>query len=174
MENNIVLFDKGVLLDGPWEKIDITMDSNCYWNTTGKVKILDKDLAEWQKLNRDKHSIIADPGFENPKKLDFNLKPNSPALKIMTLLKERGMQNIDYNDPWVPTVKVNGAEMKSVEITPEKIADYDVVVIATNHSSYDYKMIVKQAKSIVDTRNATKEIADTEDKITRLGTGVRF
>ena len=89
-ENNIVLFDKGVLLDGPWEKIDITMDSNCYWNTTGKVKILDKDLAEWQKLNRDKHSIIADPGFENPKKLDFNLKPNSPALKI-------GFKPFDYH-----------------------------------------------------------------------------
>ena len=89
-ENNIVLFDKGVLLDGPWEKIDITMDSNCYWNTTGKVKILDKDLAEWQKLNRDKHSIIADPGFKNPKKLDFNLKPNSPALKI-------GFKPFDYH-----------------------------------------------------------------------------
>ncbi|MCK5739145.1 nucleotide sugar dehydrogenase [bacterium] len=99
---------------------------------------------------------------------------NSPALKIMDLLKQRGMAHIDYNDPWVPTIKVNGTEMKSVEISPEKIADYDVVVIATNHSAYDYEMIVKQAKSVVDTRNATKGIVDAEDKITRLGTGVRF
>jgi UDP-N-acetyl-D-glucosamine dehydrogenase len=56
--------------------------------------------------------------------------------------------------------------MKSVPLTPENLASYDCVLIATDHSSYDYDLIVKNSKLVVDTRNATAKIAgDKKDVV---------
>ena len=43
--------------------------------------------------------------------------------------------------------------MKSVKIGPKKISSYDAIIIVTNHSNFDYEMILKNAKLIIDTRN---------------------
>ena len=64
---------------------------------------------------------------------------------------------MDYNDPHVPTThkqREHDLKMKSVPLTPTNLKRYDCVLIATDHSAYDYDMIVKHAKCIVDTRNA--------------------
>jgi len=90
-ERNIVYWTSGALLAGPWTKIRIKMDNNCYWNAAGReVRFVGKSLAEWQKqTGHDKHSIIADPLFVEAEHYDFRLRDNSPALKI-------GFEPFDY------------------------------------------------------------------------------
>jgi len=55
--------------------------------------------------------------------------------------------------------------MKSVPLSPEALKSYDAVVIATDHSSYDYGAIVEAAKLVVDTRNATRRVIRNREKI---------
>ena len=107
-------------------------------------------------------------------KKDIDDTRNSPALKIMELLIQRGLSKLSYNDPYVPSIEISGKKFESIEITPEFLKTCDTVIIATNHSCYDYKLIVENAKSVVDTRNATKGIEENRDKILKLGSGVRF
>jgi UDP-N-acetyl-D-glucosamine dehydrogenase len=72
--------------------------------------------------------------------------------------------DVSYNDPYVPRLS---DKMESVELTNEVLESADCVVIATNHSCYNWKWIVDKAKLIFDTRNATKGIVS--EKIYRLG-----
>ncbi len=104
-------------------------------------------------------------------KKDVDDTRNSPGLKIMELLMQRGAQNLTFNDPFVSEVKINGITLKSQELTDEVIASKDCVIITADHSSYDINNIVKNAKLVVDTRNATKSVAQGRDKVIRLGCG---
>src|ERR1700734_877089 len=101
-------------------------------------------------------------------KKDVDDLRESPSLKIMQLLIERGAQ-LDYNDPYFPQLHkmrhYNYENMKSVPLNPQTIGNYDGVVIATDHSSYDYASIVDSAKLVVDTRNATRRVQRGRDKI---------
>jgi hypothetical protein len=102
-ERNIVYWETGPLLAGPWTKVRINMDSNCYWNTAGQeVTFAGLSLDQWrQQYKHDEHSIIADPGFVDAKNLDFHLKPDSPALKIGFMPFDYGKAGA-YGDPaWV-------------------------------------------------------------------------
>jgi len=93
----------------------------------------------------------------------------SPTLKLIEILEKKGTQ-VDYNDPYVPImphVRKYHYDMVSIEMTPENLKKYDVVVIATAHSSYDYETIVKHAQLVIDTRNATKHIKKNRDKIVK-------
>jgi UDP-N-acetyl-D-glucosamine dehydrogenase len=96
---------------------------------------------------------------------------HSPALKAMELLLQEGAKNISYNDPYVPHVKVYGKSYQSVVLTAKLLRNADIVVITTDHSDYDYDMIVKNAKCIIDTRNATKNVKNGREKIYVLGDG---
>jgi UDP-N-acetyl-D-glucosamine dehydrogenase len=96
---------------------------------------------------------------------------NSPAIKVMELLYNRGGRNLIYNDPYVPALRVNGKVYHSKKLEPKLIQSVDCVVIATDHDDYDYDMIVKHAKLVVDTRNATKSIKNGRKKIIKLGCG---
>jgi len=93
-------------------------------------------------------------------KKDVDDQRESPSLKIISLLKDRGAL-VDYNDPYV--VRSSGhrdypeLNMRSVELTERKLKAYDAVVIATDHSNYDYDWIVKNAFLVIDTRNAVKK-----------------
>jgi UDP-N-acetyl-D-glucosamine dehydrogenase len=101
-------------------------------------------------------------------KKDVDDLRESPTLKIMQLLTERGAL-LDYNDPYFPQLHrmrhYNFSEMTSVELTPAVLASYDCVIIATDHSSYDYDAIVESAKLVVDTRNVTRHIIRNRGKI---------
>lgn len=82
-ENNIVYWKTGELFGGPWTKIRVKVDHNCYYNAAGEAfTFAGLDLAAWQKLGYDQHSIIADPLFVDPEHHDYHLRPDSPALKI--------------------------------------------------------------------------------------------
>lgn len=80
----------------------------------------------------------------------------SPSLKLLKIYREKGA-SIDYSDPLIPvlpkTRKYN-YQIKSVELTKEKLKSYDLVVLSTDHSSFDYEFISKNSRLILDTRNA--------------------
>lgn len=101
-------------------------------------------------------------------KKDVDDLRESPSLKIMQLLKERGA-TVDYNDPYFAELfkmrHFDYAGMKSVELTPKNLAAYDCVVIATDHTSYDYAAIVEHAHSVVDSRNATRRVTQGREKV---------
>ena len=86
----------------------------------------------------------------------------------MQLLQQRGAE-LEYNDPYFPQLHkmrhYNYENMKSVPLNPQTIGSYDGVVIATDHTSYDYASIVDSAKLVVDTRNATRRVVRHRDKI---------
>lgn len=101
-------------------------------------------------------------------KKDVDDLRESPTLKIMELLAKRGAK-LDYNDPYFPQLykmrHYDYSGMKSVSLNPETLASYDCVIIATDHSSYDYAAIVAAAKLVIDTRNATRRLLRHRDKI---------
>ncbi|MCD6130844.1 MAG: nucleotide sugar dehydrogenase [Candidatus Hydrothermae bacterium] len=91
-------------------------------------------------------------------KPDIDDLRESPALKIMELLMREGA-DVDYSDPYfpeLPPLRKYKFDKKSVNITPKTLKNYDCIVITTNHSTFDYDMILEHAKLIVDTRNALK------------------
>ena len=94
---------------------------------------------------------------------------NSPALKVMELLLQRGAQNLSYNDPHVKSVKLGERMLESQNLTDDVIGKADCVIITTAHSIYDFEKIVQNAKLVVDTRNATKSVRSNKSKVIRLG-----
>ena len=95
-------------------------------------------------------------------KKDVDDVRESPSLKLIELLKQKGAR-VEYNDPYIPKthkMRMYDLKMASVPLTEETLKKYDCVVIATDHSSYDYEFVVKNAQLIVDTRNATKGIKE--------------
>ncbi len=95
-------------------------------------------------------------------KRDIDDLRESPSLTIIELLQQRGAL-VDYNDPFFPTVgrgRHYDLHMKSTAL--DRISEYDCVMIVTDHSSYDYKAIVREAQLVVDTRNATRGIDSTK------------
>jgi len=101
-------------------------------------------------------------------KKDVDDLRESPTLKIMEILQKRGAE-FDYNDPYFPQLHkmrhYDYSHMKSVPLTPEALGKYDAVLIATDHSSYDYGVIVDASKLVVDTRNATRRVIRNRNKI---------
>jgi UDP-N-acetyl-D-glucosamine dehydrogenase len=77
----------------------------------------------------------------------------SPALDIIRLLEGQGAR-VSYFDPHVPRFREDGQEFRSVELTPEVVAAADCVIVVTDHSAVDYRMIKRHARLVVDTRNA--------------------
>jgi UDP-N-acetyl-D-glucosamine dehydrogenase len=101
-------------------------------------------------------------------KKDVDDLRESPSLKLLELLTERGAQ-IDYNDPYFPALykmrHYDFSSKKSVELSPANLKKYDCVLIATDHSSYDYDAIVRDAQLVVDTRNATRKVKEAADHV---------
>jgi UDP-N-acetyl-D-glucosamine dehydrogenase len=101
-------------------------------------------------------------------KKDVDDLRESPSLKLLELLTERGAL-IDYNDPYFPKLHkmrhYDFSHKKSVDLTPDALKAYDCILIATDHSSYDYQAIVDSAALVIDTRNATRRVARGREKI---------
>jgi len=77
----------------------------------------------------------------------------SPALDIIRLLEGQGAK-VSYFDPHVPRFREDGHDFRSVDLTPDRVAAADCVMVVTDHTSVDYRMIKRNAKLVVDTRNA--------------------
>lgn len=100
-------------------------------------------------------------------KKDIDDLRESPVLKIIDILEKRNAIVI-YNDPYIPEFTRNDKQYKSVEWSRDEIQDADIVIITTDHSNYDYDFIVKNAKVILDTRNAAKDVLDNRERIHKL------
>jgi UDP-N-acetyl-D-glucosamine dehydrogenase len=93
----------------------------------------------------------------------------SPSIRLIELFKQKGAQ-VQYHDPYCPKMKEMRhqpkymLEMESVPLS-EGVRDADVVVIATDHDCIDYQELVRDAKLVVDVRNATKNVTFGRDKI---------
>lgn len=101
-------------------------------------------------------------------KKDVDDPRESPSFELMDLLRERGAV-LSYNDPHVPKLPRvrhhDVPDMESQTLTPEYLGAQDCVLISTDHSAYDYDFVVKHAKLVVDTRNATKNVKSGREKI---------
>ncbi len=86
-------------------------------------------------------------------KRDIDDIRESPSLDIIRLLKGQGAE-VSYSDPYVPAFSEDGHEFRSVPLTPETVAAADCIMIVTDHTAVDYRMIKRHAKLVVDTRNA--------------------
>ena len=97
-------------------------------------------------------------------------KPNvsdireSPALDVITLLHRKGAK-ITYSDPHVPQLRLGGLSLKARPLNRNALKTADCVVLVTNHDAFDYEYIWKNARLIVDTRNAFKNF---DKKVIRL------
>jgi UDP-N-acetyl-D-glucosamine dehydrogenase len=87
-------------------------------------------------------------------KKDVEDMRESPSVELMEILRDKGAA-VDYADPHVPAfprMREHYFDLKSVELNPQTIASYDVVLLATAHSAFDYELIRQYASLIVDTR----------------------
>jgi len=116
--NNIIIFDKGVVLKGPWDKININMDYNIYWNTGDSSYIFNGESFEkWQQSGHDKHSLVENPEFKDAPGFDFRLKNNS--------IQKINFKAFDYTKAGI----YGNKEWKSKAFLPNYIiANFDEVI----------------------------------------------
>jgi len=100
-------------------------------------------------------------------KRDIDDERESPAYKLMALLARKHAQFV-YHDPYVPTLKRTrhyDFGLASVPLTAEELAAADATVIVTDHSCFDYELIVEASRLVIDTRNATRQVKIGREKI---------
>jgi len=88
-------------------------------------------------------------------KKDIDDMRESPSLKLIEIYREKGAQ-VDYYDPYVlklPKTRKYQYNMVSIDLTKESISKYDLVVLSTDHEAFNYEMIARNSKLIIDTRN---------------------
>ena len=100
-------------------------------------------------------------------KRDIDDVRESPALDIIKVLRNQGAE-VTWHDPHVRELKGLESLAHAPEITTELLSQADCVVITTDHSVYDWDAIVKNAKLIVDSRNATRAVDSGRHKIIPL------
>ncbi|GIV59903.1 MAG: UDP-N-acetyl-D-glucosamine dehydrogenase [Rhodothermaceae bacterium] len=100
---------------------------------------------------------------------------HSPSEKVMALLCRKGVGEVAYSDPHVPVFRVPLAEgvrtFEGIALTAEAVASFDVVVLLTDHDAFPYEEIARQARYIIDTRNAFARVANPAATIKVLGGG---
>jgi len=102
-------------------------------------------------------------------KKDVDDLRESPSIELIELLRDRGAK-VDYNDPHIAQThkgREHDLRMKSVPISPASLRKYDAVLVATDHSAYDYDAIVRHSKLVIDTRNATAGVRSGRGKIVK-------
>jgi UDP-N-acetyl-D-glucosamine dehydrogenase len=103
-------------------------------------------------------------------KKDVDDPRESPGFELMDLLLKKGAE-VSYNDPHIPELPpmrhYPHLRMTSRELTPEYLSAQDCVLIATDHSAYDYSKVVAQSRIVIDTRNATRGVGAGREKIVR-------
>ena len=103
-------------------------------------------------------------------KKDVDDPRESPGFELMDLLLNKGAR-VSYNDPHIPTLPRMRhwphLQMDSSVLTPEYLAEQDCVLIATDHTAYDWNMIARHSPLVIDTRNSLKNIREGREKIVR-------
>lgn len=89
---------------------------------------------------------------------------NSPVLKIIELL-EGEKADVSYHDPHIRSFFFHNKKYESVKLSKGALEGADIVLLTTDHSSYQYEKIVEEAKLVFDTRNACRNVKNNREKI---------
>lgn len=100
-------------------------------------------------------------------KADVEDPRETPALKVMELLQREGAK-LSYADPFVPNVTIEGHSYEAVELTKERVRQCDCALLLTAHSAFDYDMVASHAPVVFDTRNGTKKVKGSKDRVVLL------
>jgi UDP-N-acetyl-D-glucosamine dehydrogenase len=102
-------------------------------------------------------------------KPDIDDVRESPSLDVIGLLQKKGAL-VEYHDPYIPHIhhEHDGWQMDSVTDMMKAVREADAVIVITNHKVYDYEAIVKEAKFVFDSRNATRKVAKNNEKVVVL------
>ena len=129
------------------------------------VNIISDGLNEHQKALNGSQILILGVAY----KKNVNDVRESPSLDVISLLNEHGAE-IDFYDPWVPSIKLFNSTITGIESLSSAILDsYDAVAILTDHSDVDYQLVKDSSKLIIDTRNVYP--ANGDEHIVKLGVG---
>jgi UDP-N-acetyl-D-glucosamine dehydrogenase len=100
-------------------------------------------------------------------KPDIDDLRESPAIDVIRLLQQKGA-NVTYHDPYIPQIRHDDWTISSIKDLSAGVKSADCVVIVTNHKVYDYAALLRDAKLIVDTRNALGAAGRNNPKVIRL------
>ena len=120
------------------------------------LKKIAKSLNQHEKSIKGSKILVL--GISYKKNIDDMRE--SPSVFLMEKIRDEGAR-LDYSDPHVPVfpkMREHAFELSSVELTPATIASYDCIVLTTDHDKFDYDMIQKNAKLIVDTRGKYRKV----------------
>jgi UDP-N-acetyl-D-glucosamine dehydrogenase len=94
----------------------------------------------------------------------------SPGFELMELLLRKGAE-VRYNDPHIPRLPPTRnhphLRLASQALTPEHLRSQDCVVVVTDHSAYDWELIVRHAPLVIDTRNATRGVVEGRERVVK-------
>jgi UDP-N-acetyl-D-glucosamine dehydrogenase len=130
------------------------------------VLALEMDLRHCRGLNNSRILVL---GLAYKKNVD-DLR-ESPALRLMEILERRGA-HADYHDPYIAEIELTRehpsfAGRRSIDLVAAAVAVYDAVLIATDHDSVDYEMVVSNAKLVVDTRNICARLGLSQPNVVK-------
>jgi len=91
-------------------------------------------------------------------KKNINDIRESPSLKILNLLSAQ-KANLQYSDPFVPSLKIKNKTIKSAELTKRNLSSQDLIIIVTDHDQFDFNMIKQHSNLILDTRGVYKKLS---------------
>jgi len=100
-------------------------------------------------------------------KKDVDDPRESPSFKLLELLQEKGAE-VSYNDPHIPVLpkmRKYSFTLESTDLTAETLAAMDCILLATDHSAYDYQFILDHADLIVDSRNGFNGLKGAGEKV---------
>jgi UDP-N-acetyl-D-glucosamine dehydrogenase len=100
-------------------------------------------------------------------KKDIDDMRESPSLKLIEIFRKKGAA-VCYSDPYISKLKKTrkyNYEMTSIELTKQNIKDFDLIVLSTDHSEFDYNLILENAQVIIDTRNAFERLQLKSEKV---------
>jgi UDP-N-acetyl-D-glucosamine dehydrogenase len=100
-------------------------------------------------------------------KKDIDDVRESPVLDILTILDKEGA---DYTvvDPFVPAFRLIDKQIETVALTEDLLSSADLVLIATDHTTFDYEMIANSSRVVFDTRNALKDVEKKPERYIKL------
>jgi len=92
----------------------------------------------------------------------------SPAMDVIRLFHEAGAK-VSFHDPYSERMKLEDGTVRKISpLSPRNLTAADLVVIVTDHSVYDWKFVVRHARLVLDTRNATRKVRAARSKIHKL------
>ncbi len=154
-----------------WKAKQVGLESR-FIELSGQIN---QNMPEWIFSKIKKFYVSNNKNFKNLKFLVLGLsyKRNiddmreSPSLRLLDVIKKAGFE-INYSDPFfknLPKTRKFNFKLRSVDITPSNLKKFDVVVLSTDHDSFDYKMIKEFSNLIVDTRGVYRESSNNILKV---------